>query len=113
MTDRAHIGTTFTGDGRCNGVECWCNPGPVMFSISQIAATPEAVGAEIRRLLLALRATGHTGEEERVGHLHHGTDAMRAEALDRAGICWKAPGELAPACTCPRKYVAKPPEAQP
>jgi len=68
--------------------------------------TPEAVGAEIRRLLLSLRHPEHIGMRE--GWNHHGTDELRKLALDYAGVCWKAPGELAPGCSCswPPTHVA-------
>lgn len=58
--------------------------------------TPDAAGLEIRRLLLALRAPEHGSE----GDLHHGTDSLRRRALEVAGICWRAPGEMAPKCGC-------------
>lgn len=62
--------------------------------------TPDEVGAEIRRLLMSLHAPGHTLDDERAGHLNYATDELRMQALDRAGICWLAPGEMAPACCC-------------
>jgi hypothetical protein len=62
--------------------------------------TPDEVGQEIRRLLMSLHAPGHTIEDERAGHLNYATDELRRQALDRAGICWLTPGEMAPACCC-------------
>src|ERR1700674_2892280 len=60
---------------------------PVSLPSSQDA---RAVGQQIRELLLALR------------HPNGGysTDQLRAEALQYAGFCWLAPGELAPECAC-------------
>lgn len=54
-----------------------------------IAPTPDAVGAEIRRLLLTLRHPDHIGDSG-----HYGTDELRAKALDLAGICWNGSGKM-------------------
>lgn len=62
---------------------------------------PNEVGTEIRRLLMSLHAPGHTLDDERAGHMSYSTDELRRQALDRAGICWLAPGEMAPGCCCP------------
>jgi hypothetical protein len=62
------------------------------------APDPKAVGAEIRRLLLSLRSPDHAPES---GWQSYSTDALRREALDHAGFCWLAPGEMAPGCCCP------------
>lgn len=61
---------------------------------------PKFVGAQIRALLLSLSAPDHTEEEEAHGISNHSTDELRREALDHAGICWLAPGEMAPSCAC-------------
>lgn len=63
-------------------------------------ATAQGVGARIRSMLESLVAAGHTVEEDRRGYHHHGSDALRRSALDHAGFCWLAPGELAPSCGC-------------
>lgn len=63
--------------------------------------TPDEVGREIRRLLTLLHAPGHTLEDEFAGRMNYDTDELRRQALDRAGICWLAPGEMAPGCACP------------
>lgn len=60
---------------------------------------PKVVGAEIRKLLLGLRDPAHPVDDG--PWQHHGTDRLRREALEYAGICWLAPGEMAPACACP------------
>jgi hypothetical protein len=70
--------------------------------------TPAQVGAEIRKLLFELYAPGHTADQERAGAFNYDTDTLRREALDAAGICWKAPGEMAPGCGCP--WVPRDPE---
>lgn len=59
-----------------------------------LVATPETVGAEIRRLLVTLRAPGHTVEEERTGVMNYATDILRAQALDAANICWLGSGKM-------------------
>ena len=61
----------------------------------------QAAGDEIRRILLSLHAPGHTKADEHIGWNSYSTDDLRKKALDAAGICWKAPGEMAPACGCP------------
>jgi hypothetical protein len=63
--------------------------------------TPAQVGAEIRKLLYELHAPGHTDDQERAGVFSYATDALRREALEAAGFCWKTPGEMAPECGCP------------
>jgi hypothetical protein len=62
--------------------------------------TPDEVGQQIRRLLMSLHTPGHSLDDERAGHLNYATDELRRQALDRAGICWLTPGEMAPACAC-------------
>src|SRR5574342_388270 len=62
--------------------------------------TPDEIGKEIRRLLMSLHAPGHTLDDESVGILNYSTDELRRQALDRAGICWLVPGEMAPSCCC-------------
>lgn len=52
------------------------------------------VGAQIRALLLSLRDPNHPKGES------YATDELRREALDYAGFCWLAPGEMAPGCCC-------------
>lgn len=59
---------------------------------------PKTVGLEIRRLLLSLRHPDHRLDSEYNGH--YGTDLMRREALQIAGICSLDNGELAPMCCC-------------
>jgi hypothetical protein len=50
---------------------------------------------------MSLHVPGHTIDDELAGLLNYGTDDLRQQALDRAGICWLKPGEMAPACGCP------------
>ena len=61
----------------------------------------QRAGEQIRKILQSLRAEGHSLQQEVWGLHNHGTDALRKLALDVAGICWKAPGEMAPGCGCP------------
>lgn len=75
-------------------------PCPQVFAMPMQPLTPDEVGREIRRLLMSLHAPGHTLEDERAGHMNYGTDDLRRQALDHAGICWLAPGEMAPGCAC-------------
>lgn len=75
-------------------------PCPTWISIALAPVTPETVGAEIRRLLLSLRVAEHPVEREQDGWNNYGTDDLRRRALDLAGICWLAPGEMAPQCCC-------------
>jgi hypothetical protein len=58
---------------------------------------PKSVGRQIRTLLLSLKAATDPGVSP---WQSHSTDALRRAALDYAGICWLAPGEMAPACCC-------------
>lgn len=53
-------------------------------------STPAEIGAQIRELLLTLHA-------DRGGY---DTAEQRRDALDHAGFCWCAPGEMAPGCGC-------------
>lgn len=64
------------------------------------ALTPEEIGRSIRKHLLSLRAPEHSSEDEDAGIMSYATDALRRKSLDTAGVCWKAPGEMAPACGC-------------
>lgn len=57
--------------------------------------TPQSVGAQIRALLLSLK-----DPNQKAGWGSYATDDLRREALDYAGICWLAPGEMAPGCCC-------------
>lgn len=59
--------------------------------------TPKLIGVQIRALLLSLRDPNHKGG---TGWQSYATDDLRREALDYAGICWLAPGEMAPGCCC-------------
>lgn len=59
--------------------------------------TPDEVGQEIRRLLLSLRSPEH-GPGPYVQN--YATDELRRRALEVAGICWLAPGEMVPGCCC-------------
>lgn len=63
--------------------------------MSSETATPDETGREIRRLLLALRAPEHGPDSS-----NYVTDDLRRRALEVAGICWLAPGEMAPMCCC-------------
>lgn len=58
---------------------------------------PKQVGAEIRALLLSLHAPDHPKGS---AWQSHATDELRRQALDYAGFCWLAPGEMAPECFC-------------
>ncbi len=60
----------------------------------------DQAGDQIRSLLLALRAPGHSESEERAGTCSYATNDLRGAALERAGICFKAPGEMRPQCGC-------------
>jgi hypothetical protein len=62
--------------------------------------TAEAVGARIRDMLFSLVSDGHSREEDLRGVHSHATDELRRTALDHAGFCWVAPGEMAPSCGC-------------
>ena len=66
---------------------------PQAFSATVVTPPPTArdVGAQIRELLLSLKDTGASG---------YALDQLRAEALQHAGFCWIAPGEMAPQCCC-------------
>ncbi len=91
--------------------KCYCGEvhdsairGPCPVTVALVPAcapTPVEGGKEIRRLLMALHASGHTLDDECAGVLNYSTDELRRQALDRAGICRLAPGEMAPACCCP------------
>lgn len=75
-------------------------PCPQTFTVVMPPLSPDETGREIRRLLMSLHAPGHTLDDERRGSLNYATDELRQQALDRAGICWLTPGEMAPACCC-------------
>lgn len=68
-----------------------------VFTVTSLPSTPAQVGAEIRRLLFSLR---HPDDDGVGPWQHYGTETLRAEALDYAGICFLSPGEMAPECTC-------------
>jgi hypothetical protein len=59
-------------------------------------AKAREVGAQIRALLMSLTAPEGG----------HSTETLRKIALQHAGFCWLAPGEMAPACCCPWSEVA-------
>jgi len=86
------------GEAHDSAVQGYC---PQTFNLELRPLTPSEAGQEIRRLLMSLHAPGHTLDDERAGRLNYATDELRQQALDRAGICWPAPGEMAPACCCP------------
>ena len=62
-----------------------------------MTANPKEVGAQIRALLLSLRAPDHPKGS---AYESYATDELRREALDYAGFCWLVPGEIAPGCCC-------------
>jgi len=59
------------------------------------------ISQEIRRLLMSVRAEGHTEAEEKNGVCNYSTDALRAKVLREAGVCPSAYGEMMPNCGCP------------
>lgn len=79
--------------------KCVCG-GKLVGRDELIPTTPAGVGARIREMLFSLREPSHTEHSEDEGWNSYGTDALRREALDRAGFCWLAPGEMAPQCAC-------------
>ncbi len=82
-------GAIDSADEKCE--TCGHSPGVLMLAFAMpVAATPEAVGAEIRRLLLTLRDPADTNPSTG----HYGTDILRARALDLAEICWFGTGVL-------------------
>lgn len=58
-----------------------------------MSADPKEVGAQIRALLFSLGPVY-------VDCSSYSADEARRKALEYAGICWLAPGEMAPQCCC-------------
>lgn len=56
---------------------------------------PISVGHKIRELLLGLGETMY----DKYSHSYSNNE-LRAQALEAAGFCWKAKGELRPGCCC-------------
>lgn len=73
-------------------------PCPQTFTLQLAPLSADETGREIRRLLLSLRAPEHSPDSEYA--CSYATDELRRRALEVAGICWLAPGEMAPTCCC-------------
>lgn len=78
---------------------CACG-GTLVARDDLMPVTAEAIGTRIRDMLFSLVSDGHSREEDLRGVHSHATDELRRTALDHAGFCWVAPGEMAPSCGC-------------
>jgi hypothetical protein len=67
------------------------------FRFPEVPMEPKDVGARIREMLLALRK--QAGEEPGPWISHAADEACRI-ALEGAGFCWRARGEMRPWCGC-------------
>lgn len=69
-------------------------------TVNQSPDSTKVIGLQIRKLLMSIRAPHHSAEAERAGRCYYETNDLRREALEYAGVCFVAPGELTPACSC-------------